>query len=66
MSPIISSLSNNWTSSGGEAPLILPGNDDELYYVANTYAAKANSSFNGWDWSISFATNTSFPPLWVM
>lgn len=61
MSPIISSLSNNWTSSGGEAPLILPGNDDELYYVANNYAAKANSSFNGWDWSISFTTNTSFP-----
>lgn len=61
MSPIISTLSNNWTSSGGSAPLILPGNDDELYYIGNAHSGKINSSYSGYDWSITHATNTSFP-----
>jgi|TARA_R100000084_G_scaffold37323_1_gene14960 hypothetical protein len=69
MSPIISSLTSNWTTSGGGGGLDLPGNPDELFYVGSSRIAKVNSGLtalsNNWTSSTNgvamWSASTSFP-----
>ena len=68
MSPIISSLTSNWTTSGGGG-LDFPGNPDELFYVGSSRIAKVNTGLtalsNNWTSStggvVTWSASTSFP-----